>query len=242
MSYELCKNISLNEKKNEIKVTIASNNVYPKTYTTCELCKSEYKRFKNYTFQDKLIGLFSDLMDGNIQISTINDNTSNFEYALCKVYEYLKENNINSYTDLYEKRGELTTQKQFTYANLELSTNEDKWQANSENWKKYSEWRKTQNIEEIEEIENRFSLESLWEIYGKAFNIFKNALNEKIDGEYTILTYGAYYITKLGRYDRGYSRCYYGYGSPLKMSYKKAYIVLNNMNDETRRMKIEKIS
>lgn len=240
MSYELCKRIVLNEKKNKIKITCASNNVRPITYSTCGLCEGE--RYKNYTFKDKLLCLFTSMQDGNIQISTINENTEKFEYAMVKVSEYLKENNINSYTDLYEKRGLVAEQKRFAYANLKMSTKEDYWERSRENCEIYSAWRKSQDKNEVEIVENRIYLQSLWDVYADSFKVFLNALNENFEGDYKVIAYGCYNISKLGKYDRGYSRFYYGGYNPLKMSYKKAYILLHCMNDECRKMRIEKIA
>lgn len=238
MSYELCKRITLNKKKNEIKVCIASNNLRPIEYHTCGLCEGE--SYKNYTFEDKLICLYEAMQTGCIQISTINDNTENFEYAMCKVREYFRQNNINSYEDLYEKRGEVSERKRFEFAGLEMSKIEDKWERASENGKKYDEWRKTQDKELVKEMEQKFYLESIWEVYGKSFEIWKKALFENIDGEFEVVAYGCYKITKLGKYDRGYSRFYYGGYSGLKMSYKKAYIFVNDMNSESRKLEIVK--
>lgn len=239
MSYELCKRIVLNEKENKIMLTTASNNVRPITYSTFEFCGSD--SYKNYTFRDKLLCLFTSMEDGSLQISTINENTEKFEYAMIKVNEYLKTNNINSYTDLYEKRGLVAEQKRFTYANLEMSTKEDYWERSRENYKIYSEWLKTQDKEQIRLVEDRIYLQSLWDVYADTFKIFLNALNENFEGDYNVIAYGCYPINKLGRYDRGYSRFYYGGYTPLKMSYKKAYILVHYMNDDYKKLKIEKV-
>ena len=59
MSYELCKRITLNEKKNKITLTTASNNVYPKDYRTFTYCDSEQECYKNVTFEEKLISLIT---------------------------------------------------------------------------------------------------------------------------------------------------------------------------------------
>lgn len=234
MSFELCKRITLNPKKNIIKVCIASNNVFPKTYTTCELCNSNSDRYKNYTFEDKLLCLYEDMQSGNIQISTINDNTEKFEYAMCKVREYHKQNNIDSFNDLYEQRGKVYREKIFGFAKIERSQDEDLWKAESEDYKKYYEWQKTQDKDFVKDMENKFSLEAVKEIYGESFKVWKQALEEEIKGEYKVLFDNYYVVTKLGKYDRGYGKFFYAnkeYSGFEKMSFKKAYIFTKDRAD-----------
>lgn len=104
MSYEKCKYIKLDKKNNKIIMNIASNNVYPLHYTKFEFYNSKYEDYKNYTFEDKLILLYESLDSGCLQISSINDNTENFEYALKKARQYNKE---NENFDFWHKRGEI---------------------------------------------------------------------------------------------------------------------------------------
>lgn len=186
MSYEKCKYISLDRKHNKIKVTIASNNVYPLDWCKCEI----YNRDKDQglSFDDKLLLFYVDLEEGNIQVSAINKSTLDVEYAMCKVREYHQENNIDSYEDLYKGCGRL-----------------------------------------YEQDKSRSWIEIYKEIYGKSFEIFKNALAEKIEGNYKVIAYGCYNVSKLGKYDRCYHRFYYG-GSPAIMSYKQAYIFKHDMD------------
>lgn len=240
MSYELCKRISLNEKDNKIIVCIASNNVYPKTYYMSEICGGSH--YEKYSFEDKLISLFHAMQTGSIQISTINSNTENFEYAMRKVNEYHKENNINSYEDLYQKASDVNEAKRFNFAKLEQSKNEDRWIRARENSEVYHNWRKNQDEKYIQAKEDEFYLESIWEVYGDSFKVWKKAVFEKIKGQYEAIAYNCYNVTKLGKYDRGYSRFYYGSYNPLKMSYKKAYIFSDDMNNEKRNIKIVKCS
>ena len=181
MSYEKCKYISLDKKRNKVVVNIASNNVRPLYWCKCEIYND-----CDYSFEDKMLLLFVDMQQGNIQISTINKNTLDFEYALWKVREYHKENNINSFDDLYEGCGRLFE------SNKELTR-----------------------------------IEVYRQVYGKSFEVFMKALNEKIDGDYKVGVYNYSYVSKLGKYDRGYIRFYYG-ERPLKMNYKQAYILLNS--------------
>ena len=183
----------MDKKRNRIKVDIASNNVRPLYWDKCEIYTKE-----EYSFEDKMLLLFVDMQQGNIQISTINKNTLDFEYALWKVREYHKENNIDGYEDLYEGCCRLF-----------------------------------ENNKELTRVE------VYRQVYGKSFEVFRNALAEKIDGEYMVAVYNYSYVTKLGKYDRGYCRFYYG-GSPLKMSYKQAYILYHDMNNDSRNMRIEK--
>lgn len=108
MSYELCKRITLNEKKNKITLTTASNNVYPKDYSTFTYCDSEQECYKNVSFEEKLISLMKNFLGRNIQISTINDNTIKFIHATMKMDEYIEENNLDDFDmycnkDKYEK-------------------------------------------------------------------------------------------------------------------------------------------
>lgn len=237
MSYECCKRITLNKNKNVIKVCIASNNVFPKTYETCELCKGN-----DYNFEDKLIILFADMQSGNIQISTINDNTEKFEYAMCKVREWLRENNLDSYEDLYEKRGKVARSKKMKIANIIESTNIDKWEKEREDYKKISEWEEKQDKEYIKKLNKKIYLESLYEVYGEAFKIWKKAVEKNISGDYILKVYGNSVITKLGKYNRGYEKFYYSSikNYALKMNYKKAYIIKTDMG-VNRNMEIEKV-
>lgn len=242
MSYYCCKRITLDKKNNKIKVCVASSNVFPKTYGTYELCESDSDKYKDYTWEDKLLCLYEDMQSGNIQITTINDNTEKFEYAMCKVREWLRENNIDSFEDLYEKRGKVARSKKMKIANITESTNTDKWEKEREDYKKISEWEEKQDKEYIKNLSNKIRLESLWEVYGEAFKIWKKALEEEIKGEYEILFGNYYKISKLGKYDRGYSRFFYtskDYKGEI-MSYKKAYIVKYDMGKD-RDLEIVKI-
>lgn len=148
MSCYLCKKILLNRKDNIIKCFIASSNISPKTYTTNEFCKGE--EFQNYSFNDKLISLYESMQNGFIQISTTNDNTKAFQYAMCKVKEYMEENQINSYKDLYIKKNEKVANKLLNLDKIE----------------------KAQKEKEI-------NLEILWQVYGETYVIWKKALEEK---------------------------------------------------------------
>lgn len=238
MSYELCKRITLNKKKNEIKVCIASNNWRPIEYHTCGLCEGE--SYKNYTFEDKLISLYESIESGCIQISTINDNTENFEYAMCKVREYFRQNNIDSFEDLYKKRFEINKKMRFNYLGLKESTKTDKYEKQKEDYEIYEKWRKEQDKNYVRKIERDFYIKSIWIVYGESFKIWKKALLEKFEGKYKIIFNKYYEISGIGKYDRGYSSFNYG-EKGLAMNYKKAYILVNDMAREDRKFEIVKI-
>lgn len=227
MSYELCKRIVLNEKKNEINLTIASNNLRPITYHTCNNCYEEYENF-----DDKLLVMFWDLESCSLQVSTINENTENFEYALKKVSEYCKENDINT-SDYWSIASELRERKQFRFAGLYYN------EYNKDNYNTYTEWRKTQDKDYVKKLENKAFIQALREIYGKLFEIFKKALYERIEGEYILIYNNCYNVCKLGKYDRYYSKFSYGGYTPVKMSYKKAYIFTKDM--ERYNLRIQKV-
>lgn len=91
MSYYKCKGIK--RKGNEIEVNIASSNCFPITYF-----KSKYTQKEN---QDTLFWLYVDIEDGSLYL---NSSLYDYNYAMEKVREYQRENNIDSYEDLYKKR------------------------------------------------------------------------------------------------------------------------------------------
>ena len=240
MSYDLCKRITLDKKNNKIKVCVASNNITPKTYETCEYCKN----YEGYSFEDKLLCLYEDMQSGNIQISTINDNTENFEYAMWKVREYLRENNIDSYEDLYIRKGILYREKIFNFAGIKRSTLEKESSREYEDWKTYKEWKDKQDKNFVKKMEDKFEKEIRYKVYGNCFEIFKKALYEKIEGSYKVLYANVYPIVKVGKYDRGYSRFSYSWDTEtnicLKCSYKKAYIITKDFGSK-RELKIVKV-
>lgn len=229
MSFDLCKRITLNRKNNVIKCCVASSNVFPKTYTTCEFCKND--EYRNYSFEDKLINLYENMQNGSIQISSINDNTEHFEYAMCKVREYTREHNIDSYNDLYERKSKLVAEKLFNLANIVRSTSESETDRDYENWKNYRIWADKQGNDFREKLENKVYLEVLWEIYGETYKVWKKALEEQFEGEYRIIFDKNYEVLRVGKYNRGYDRfSYTSYlGQGLKTSYKKAYILKYDM-------------
>ena len=87
MSYEICRSISINEKKNIIMVSVASNNVYPHTFEN--VCYGN----DNISFNKKIKLLLADVDGGNIQPYI---SATKFMYAF---YKMKAELNIN--TNLY---------------------------------------------------------------------------------------------------------------------------------------------
>lgn len=77
-------------------------------------------------------------------------------------------------------------------------------------------------------------------VLGEIFEIFKNALNEKHNEKY-VITNGDFYITKMGKYDEGYSRYYYYESKQLakRFDYKHAYIILKDF--ESKNLKLEMV-
>lgn len=199
MSYEKCKYIKLDKKNNKIIMNIASNNVYPLSYTKFEFYDSNIDKYKNYTFEDKLILLYESFDSGCLQISSINDNTENFEYALKKARQY---NRDNGNANLWDNRGKIQQ---------ELS---DKG------------------------VENAY-LKAIYKVYGDSFKVFKKALYEKIEGKYNVIFNNYYYVSKFGKYDRGYYKFFYGFSKPLETSYKRAYIFTDDL--KSRDLKIVKV-
>jgi hypothetical protein len=227
MSYDLCKRITLDKKHNKIKVCVASNNIRPITYRTYEYCKED----TNYTFNDKLICLYRSMQSGDLQISTINKNTEDFEYAMCKVREYHRANNIDSFKDLYEKKSEVYFNKIYDYSKIKRSQNETQWIRESDDLESYNHWKVSQDKRTVEEMEDKASLEAIWEVYGDSFKVWKQALEEKFEGNYNVIFSNMYNVCKLGKYNRGYSKFSYGGYNPLSLSYKNAYILKYDMSE-----------
>lgn len=84
MSYEKCKSITI-DKNGNLKLVVACNNVRPLSYRTTSLVN---KNILNT--EEQLMFLFEDLILGNIHISTLNESTIKYQYALEKAKEYSK--------------------------------------------------------------------------------------------------------------------------------------------------------
>ena len=95
MSYEICKNISTRGGK--ITLTTASNNIRPLYWKKWEAGMDGYSEEQN-KFQ-----LFKEVLDGNIQFSTLNNNTIHYAYALAKVKQAIENDGLDGFRELYMK-------------------------------------------------------------------------------------------------------------------------------------------
>lgn len=114
MSYDIAKKITINEKKNKITLSIASNNVYPHTYYTVEYGSG-------LLFEDKLACLMQSILNGNIHLGLssnemlfgLMNNTSNEDFK--EIYEF-NQSKIWQFDKSWDDRIEYTKQE---VANLE---------------------------------------------------------------------------------------------------------------------------
>lgn len=219
MSYEKCKTISLKPKTNQIFVTIASNNVRPLYYERCEYASKE-----NCSLDDKLRYLMISMLDGNIQISQLNKNTIPFEYALLKVRNYYRKEDISQYGNKYDERHERYDKELSKYVNIEEC-------------KERYEFEK-EHKELVNEIERNINKE----LYKEEFEIFKNSIKEEIKGKYYLKDDFGRVIEFVGETTRGYK--YSSYEEPNQnclIDYKLAYIRKDQMGDRYEIAKFEEI-
>lgn len=219
MSYEKCRTISLKPKKNQIFVTIASNNVRPIYYSRCEYAPKE-----NCSFEDKLRYLMISMLDGNIQISQLNKNTIPFEYALLKVRNYYRNTDIKEYGNKYDERHERYDKELSKYVN-------------TEEWKERYEFEK-EHKDLVNEIQRNINKE----LYKEEFEIFKNSIEEEIKGKYYLKDDFGRVIEFVGETTRGYK--YRAYEEPNQdcfIDYKLAYIRKNQMGDRYEIAKFEEV-
>lgn len=201
MSYLKCKGIS--RKGNKIEVNVASSNCFPITYS-----KSEYKQREN---QETLFWLYVDIEQGNLHL---NSSLYNYNYAMEKVREYQKENNIDSYNDLYEKSYDYYNEQFYVLTRIDLTGDywKDKELANKVN--KY-------NKEYEKELEI-LRYKSYMKVYGACYEVFKKALDEKEDNTLYTLYSDTYEYIKLKGSNGAF---YYGYSSAVeKGRYKEMYV------------------
>ena len=201
MSYLKCKGIS--RKGNKIEVNVASSNVFPKHWY-----KSGYKG-RNY--EEQLFWLYVDIQQGNLHL---NSSLYNYNYAMEKVREYQKENNIDSYNDLYEKSYDYYNEQFYVLTRIDLTGDywKDKELANKVN--KY-------NKEYEKELEI-LRYESYMKVYGACYEVFKKALDEKEDNTLYTLYSDTYKYIKLKGSNGAF---YYGYSSAVeKGKYKEMYV------------------
>ena len=201
MSYYKCKGIS--RKGNKIEVNVASSNVFPKHWY-----KSGYKG-ENY--EEQLFWLYVDIQQGNLHL---NSSLYNYNYAMEKVREYQKENNIDSYNDLYKKSYDYYNEQFYVLTRIDLTGDywKDKELVNKVN--KY-------NKEYEKELET-LRYESYMKIYGACYEVFKKALDEKEDNTLYTLYSDTYKYIKLKGSNGAF---YYGYSSAVeKGKYKEMYV------------------
>lgn len=217
MSYEKCKNIILKPKTNQIFITSATNNDRPLYYY-----KSEYITNETLNFEDKLLKLMLSMLDGNIQISQLNKHTIPFEYALLKVRNYYRENNIDEYGEKNDKRYELYSQELAKYVDI-------------------NDWEKRRNFEiKNRELTSDIEKNIYRELYNKEFELFKNSIKEEIKGQYYLKDKFGRTIEYIRETNRGHS--YRAYEEPNKeclLDYKLAYILKDRMGKDYEITKFE---
>lgn len=217
MSYEKCKNIILKPKTNQIFITSATNNDRPLYYY-----KSEYITNETLNFEDKLLKLMLSMLDGNIQISQLNKHTIPFEYALLKVRNYYRENNIDEYGEKNDKRYELYSQELAKYVDI-------------------NDWEKRRNFEiKNRELTSDIEKNIYRELYNKEFELFKSSIKEEIKGQYYLKDKFGRTIEYIRETNRGHS--YRAYEEPNKeclLDYKLAYILKDRMGKDYEITKFE---
>lgn len=201
MSYLKCKGIS--RKGNKIEVNVASSNLFPITYY-----KSEYKQREN---QETLFWLYVDIQQGNLHL---NSSLYNYNYAMEKVREYQKENNIDSYNDLYKKSYDYYNEQFYILTRIDLTG--DYWK-DKELVNKVNKYKK-----EYEKELETLRYESYMKVYGACYEVFKKALDEKEDNTLYTLYSDTYKYIKLKGSNGAF---YYGYSSAVeKGKYKEMYV------------------
>ena len=201
MSYLKCKGIS--RKGNKIEVNVASSNCFPITYS-----KSEYKQREN---QETLFWLYVDIEQGNLYL---NSSLYDYNYAMEKVREYQKENNIDSYEDLYEKKYDYYNKKFLELTGIDLTSKY--W--NNEELKEKANIYNKEHQKELDILR----YESYMKVYGASYEVFKKALEEKEGNTLYTLYSDTYKYIKLKGVNGAF---YYGYSSAVeKGKYKEMYV------------------
>lgn len=207
MSYKKCKNIVLKPKTNQIFITVAQNNDRPLYYE-----RYEYAAGQKNNLNDKLMYLMNSMLEGNIQISQFNKNTIPFEYALLKVRNYYRENNINEFGEKFDKRYELYNQELSKY--VDINDFEKRYKFEKEN----------------KELTNDIEKNIYKKLYKEELRIFKDSINELIEGKYYLKDDFGRIIEFVRETSKGYK--YRAYEEPNKdclMDFKYAYIIKNRM-------------
>lgn len=217
MSYEKCKNIILKPKTNQIFITSATNNDRPLYYY-----KSEYITNETLNFEDKLLKLMLNMLDDNIQISQLNKHTIPFEYALLKLRNYYRENNIDEYGEKFDKRYELYNKELSKYVDVNDFEKRRRFEQD--------------NRKLVNEIKNQV----LSNLYKTEFELFKNSIKEEIKGQYYLKDKFGRTIEYIKETNRGHS--YRAYEEPNKeclLDYKLAYILKDRMGKDYEITKFE---
>lgn len=218
MSYEKCKSIILKPKTSQIFITSATNNDRPLYYY-----KSEYRR-RILNFEDKLLELMISMLDGNIQISQLNKNTISFEYAILKIRNYYRENDINEYGEKFDKRYELCNKELSKYVDTE----------NFEKCRKFEE----ENKEFVIELRTKIKRN----LYKREFDLFRNSIKEKIEGKYYLKDRFGRVIEYIRETTQGYSfRTYSEPNNDCLLDYKLAYILKNRMGKNYEIVKVQEV-
>lgn len=207
MSYSICKGIA--KKGENIEVNVASSNVFPKHWY-----KSDYKG-RNY--EEQLFWLYTDIEDGNIHL---NNSLYKYNYAFLKAREFMKENNINGYYDLFEKKYDYYYEKIKELIGIDLKS--DYWK-DEELKNTYNNFQKNNG-----ELIDNIKFESAYRVYGKVFEVFKKALEEKEDNTlYTLYCEDYKSFIKCGRN----GKFWYGYTSAKeKGKYKEMYCKMKEID------------
>ncbi|MDO5556337.1 MAG: hypothetical protein Q4G09_07025 [Clostridia bacterium] len=219
MSYEKCKMISIKPKSNQIFITIAPNNVIPLSYGRCEYAPKEH-----CSLEDKLMYLMISMLDGNIQISQLNNSTIPFEYALIKVREHFRENDINEYGSKYDKIHKLYDEELSKYVDIN-------------NWEECNKFCK-ENKELINKIERKINKD----LYKREFEIFKKSIYEQTNDKYYLKDKYGRVIEFVRETSRGYSfRTYAEPNNDCIIDYKLACIRKEQMGKDYEIIKYEKV-
>lgn len=216
MSYEICRGISINEKKNIITMSVASNNVYPHTFEN--VCYGN----DNISFNKKIKLLLADVDGGNIQPYI---SATKFMYAFYKMKAELNINTNLYYVLNYEASATVYclegNRPHWNFKESFITQND----IDSGEYEVYSEsnkWYKSKA--EIEELKQKYE-----QIMDNAVELFLKYYNEKVPKQNYVLIKNNYCIKpiKNGRYRYGYSKEQIkSYNKTDWMyDYKKAYIL-----------------
>ena len=153
-----------------------------------------------------------------------------YRYALIKIREYYNKNNISHYDDKYEQKYIITRNKILEKLGLEKYDGEyyEFTQERKEDSEKYDKWLKN-NREEYEKI----LYETKKELYKDEFKMFKESLNEKVEGKYFLKDKYGNIIEFIKETKYGYRyRSHNELKEKLMMDYMTAVIRKNIMGND----------